>query len=40
MDTIQGLPASPVWITPKVREELQHKDSLDGSHSIEIAKKR
>jgi biopolymer transport protein ExbD len=26
MDTIQGLGANLVWITPKVRAELQHKD--------------
>jgi hypothetical protein len=26
MDTIQGLGANLVWITPKVREELQQKD--------------
>jgi hypothetical protein len=26
MDTIQGLGGKLVWITPKVREELQQKD--------------
>lgn len=26
MDTIEGLGANLVWITPKVREELQQKD--------------
>ncbi len=25
MDTIQGLGARLIWITPKIREELQHR---------------
>jgi biopolymer transport protein ExbD len=40
MDTIQGLGGNLVWITPKVREELQHQGQPRGSHSRETAKRR
>jgi hypothetical protein len=30
MDTIQGLGARLVWITPKVREEIQRRDQPAG----------
>ena len=38
MDTIQGLGAKLVWITPKVREELEHEDDRSDRNSIETGK--
>jgi biopolymer transport protein ExbD len=38
MDTIQGLGAKLVWITPKVREELEYKGHGSDRNSIEPGK--
>lgn len=38
MDTIQGLGAKLVWITPKVREELNDEDDRSNRNSIETGK--
>jgi hypothetical protein len=40
MDTIQGLGANLVWITPKVRANSSTRINLGGSHSMYIAKRR
>jgi biopolymer transport protein ExbD len=37
MDTIQGLGAKLVWITPKVREELEYQNQQSDRNSIETS---